>query len=79
MKFHESVIRKVICCVIGENVAEFFFRVAALTFEDSILKDLERGITSTRIGGGDSISKIPISKQNGDGRVGGESIGPDRY
>ncbi|XP_013987089.1 ras-related protein Rab-36 isoform X4 [Salmo salar] len=39
----------------GENVQGFFFRVASLAFEDSVLKDMERGITSTRIGGGDSI------------------------
>ncbi|XP_071399773.1 ras-related protein Rab-36 [Centroberyx affinis] len=34
----------------GENVQEFFFRVAALAFEDSILKDMEGGVTPTSIG-----------------------------
>ncbi|KAJ7987218.1 hypothetical protein DPEC_G00336470 [Dallia pectoralis] len=39
----------------GENVQEFFFRMAALAFEDTVLKDMEMGTTSTRIGGGESI------------------------
>ncbi|XP_043106018.1 ras-related protein Rab-36 [Puntigrus tetrazona] len=36
----------------GENVQEFFFRVAALAFEDAILKDLETEISTTQIGDG---------------------------
>ncbi|KAM4624473.1 ras-related protein Rab-36 [Polymixia lowei] len=39
----------------GENVQEFFFRVAALGFEDSILKEAERGVTPTSIGLGHTI------------------------
>ncbi|XP_075887416.1 ras-related protein Rab-36 [Nelusetta ayraudi] len=38
----------------GENVQEFFFRVAALAFERSILKDMENGVPSS-IGHSDSI------------------------
>ncbi|NXT62462.1 RAB34 protein, partial [Chaetops frenatus] len=34
----------------GENVRDFFFRVAALTFESSVLAELERGYNSRRIG-----------------------------
>ena len=36
----------------GENVQEFFFRVAALAFEDAILKELETEISTTQIGDG---------------------------
>ncbi|KAM6984844.1 ras-related protein Rab-36 [Aplochiton taeniatus] len=39
----------------GENVQAFFFRVAALAFEDSVLKDMERGSSTATIGRGDSI------------------------
>ncbi|NWZ73393.1 RAB34 protein, partial [Acrocephalus arundinaceus] len=34
----------------GENVRDFFFRVAALTFENSVLAELERGGSTRRIG-----------------------------
>ncbi|NXI33228.1 RAB34 protein, partial [Sterrhoptilus dennistouni] len=34
----------------GENVRDFFFRVAALTFENSVLAELERGSSTRRIG-----------------------------
>ncbi|NXC64454.1 RAB34 protein, partial [Aleadryas rufinucha] len=34
----------------GENVRDFFFRVAALTFENSVLAELERGNNARRIG-----------------------------
>ncbi|NWW11864.1 RAB34 protein, partial [Oreocharis arfaki] len=34
----------------GENVRDFFFRVAALTFEHSVLAELERGNNTRRIG-----------------------------
>ncbi|NXQ24232.1 RAB34 protein, partial [Alaudala cheleensis] len=34
----------------GENVRDFFFRVAALTFESSVLAELERGTSTRRIG-----------------------------
>ncbi|NXE87122.1 RAB34 protein, partial [Menura novaehollandiae] len=34
----------------GENVRDFFFRVAALTFESSVLAELERGNNTRRIG-----------------------------
>ncbi|NXR64227.1 RAB34 protein, partial [Rhadina sibilatrix] len=34
----------------GENVKDFFFRVAALTFEHSVLAELERGSSARRIG-----------------------------
>lgn len=34
----------------GENVRDFFFRVAALTFESSVLAELERGTNTRRIG-----------------------------
>ncbi|NXM52396.1 RAB34 protein, partial [Illadopsis cleaveri] len=34
----------------GENVRDFFFRVAALTFENSVLAELERGSSTCRIG-----------------------------
>ncbi|NWY65228.1 RAB34 protein, partial [Erithacus rubecula] len=34
----------------GENVRDFFFRVAALTFESSVLAELERGGSTRRIG-----------------------------
>lgn len=43
-------------CVIGENVSEFFFRVAALAFEDAILKDLETGNSTVQIGDGNILS-----------------------
>ncbi|KTF85223.1 hypothetical protein cypCar_00012805, partial [Cyprinus carpio] len=36
----------------GENIQEFFFRVAALAFEDAILKDLETGSSTAQIGDG---------------------------
>eukprot|EP00064_Thunnus_orientalis_P009185 superscaffoldBa00001153_g9208 len=38
----------------GENVQGFFFRVAALAFENCILKDMENGVPAS-IGGGNSI------------------------
>ncbi|XP_076140212.1 ras-related protein Rab-36 [Alosa pseudoharengus] len=38
----------------GENVNEFFFRVAAIAFEDAILRDLE-GTATQSIGQGDII------------------------
>ncbi|RXM95780.1 Ras-related protein Rab-36, partial [Acipenser ruthenus] len=42
----------------GENVQGFFFRLAAIAFEESILKDLEKSNgTAARIGEGDLISK----------------------
>nr|XP_014127234.1 ras-related protein Rab-34 [Zonotrichia albicollis] len=34
----------------GENVRDFFFRVAALTFESSVLAELERGSGARSIG-----------------------------
>ncbi|XP_058710432.1 ras-related protein Rab-34 isoform X1 [Poecile atricapillus] len=34
----------------GENVRDFFFRVAALTFESSVVAELERGSNTRRIG-----------------------------
>ncbi|NWT94700.1 RAB34 protein, partial [Urocynchramus pylzowi] len=34
----------------GENVRDFFFRVAALTFESSVLAELERGGSARSIG-----------------------------
>ncbi|NXJ18087.1 RAB34 protein, partial [Dicrurus megarhynchus] len=37
-------------CGAGENVRDFFFRVAALTFENSVLAELERGNNTRRIG-----------------------------
>nr|XP_055064797.1 ras-related protein Rab-36 isoform X1 [Misgurnus anguillicaudatus] len=40
----------------GENVSEFFFRVAALAFEDAILKDLETGNSTARIGDGSILN-----------------------
>lgn len=43
-------------CLSGENVKEFFFRVAALAFEDAILRDLEGAVTQS-IGQGDILSK----------------------
>lgn len=46
----------------GENVQNFFFRVAALAFEKCILKDTENGVTAS-IGYGDSISKCGITSQ----------------
>ncbi|XP_067114513.1 ras-related protein Rab-36 [Osmerus mordax] len=45
----------------GDNVQEFFFRVAALAFEDSILKDLEKGITPNSIGRGNSIGSDRVN------------------
>uniref|UniRef100_A0A8C1E5V6 Ras-related protein Rab-36 n=1 Tax=Cyprinus carpio carpio TaxID=630221 RepID=A0A8C1E5V6_CYPCA len=36
----------------GESIQEFFFRVAALAFEDAILKELETEISTTQIGDG---------------------------
>ncbi|XP_067861623.1 ras-related protein Rab-36 [Heptranchias perlo] len=40
----------------GENVREFFFRVAALAFEASLLKELEKNdLPSARIGEGSTI------------------------
>ncbi|KAK1800917.1 hypothetical protein P4O66_005566 [Electrophorus voltai] len=41
----------------GENVQEFFFRVAALAFEDAVLKDMELGNCSVKIGDGGILSK----------------------
>ena len=40
----------------GENVRDFFFRVAALTFESSVLAELERG-SARRIG--DAVREYP--------------------
>lgn len=48
---------KEMCVVLGENVQGFFFRVAALAFERSILKDMENGAPSS-VGQSESISKI---------------------
>lgn len=60
IKYEEMLIywkkNKYICIFSGENVQEFFFRVAALAFERSILKDMENGVPSS-IGHSDSISK----------------------
>ncbi|XP_062870220.1 ras-related protein Rab-36 isoform X2 [Trichomycterus rosablanca] len=39
----------------GENVQQFFFRVASLAFEDSILKDGELGYSAARIGNADVL------------------------
>ncbi|KAG7476632.1 hypothetical protein MATL_G00084940 [Megalops atlanticus] len=39
----------------GENVREFFFRVAALAFEGSMLRDLEGAGSHSHIGAGDLI------------------------
>ncbi|MCJ8742765.1 hypothetical protein PDJAM_G00086110 [Pangasius djambal] len=39
----------------GENVQQFFFRVTALAFEDSVLKDMELGYSTARIGDGDVL------------------------
>ena len=55
--------------VLGDNVQEFFFRVAALAFEESILKDLEKGITPNSIGRGNSIGKGRLSVIQGQGNV----------
>lgn len=41
----------------GENVRDFFFRVAALTFESSVLAELERGNNTRRIG--DTVREYP--------------------
>ncbi|XP_067289883.1 ras-related protein Rab-36 isoform X2 [Pseudorasbora parva] len=40
----------------GENVQEFFFRVAALAFEHSILKDLETETSTAQIGDGSILN-----------------------
>lgn len=49
----------------GENVREFFFRVAALAFEASLLKDLKKKDCSlAKIGEGNTICKF--SKLMGD-------------
>lgn len=42
--------------VLGENVREFFFRVAALTFEANVLAELEKS-GARRIG--DVVRKCP--------------------
>ncbi|XP_030623954.1 ras-related protein Rab-36 [Chanos chanos] len=39
----------------GENVQEFFFRVAALAFEDAILKELEDESSPSRVGRGELL------------------------
>ncbi|XP_047223007.1 ras-related protein Rab-36 isoform X2 [Girardinichthys multiradiatus] len=43
----------------GENVCAFFFRVAALAFENSITKDMEKGVPAS-IGHGDTIKSDHI-------------------
>uniref|UniRef100_A0A3B5LN16 Ras-related protein Rab-36 n=1 Tax=Xiphophorus couchianus TaxID=32473 RepID=A0A3B5LN16_9TELE len=40
----------------GENVQAFFFRVAGLTFENCIMKDMEKGVPAS-IGCGNAISE----------------------
>ncbi|KAK3549778.1 hypothetical protein QTP86_008009 [Hemibagrus guttatus] len=49
----------------GENVQQFFFRVAALAFEDSVLKDTELGYSTARIGDGDvlKVDKSPAAAE----------------
>ncbi|MGH0186292.1 UNVERIFIED_CONTAM: hypothetical protein FKN15_020782 [Acipenser sinensis] len=50
----------------GENVQGFFFRLAAIAFEESILKDLEKSNgTAARIGEGDLISENTKEVRNG--------------
>lgn len=45
-----------LCLVSGENVREFFFRVAALTFEANVLAELEKS-GARRIG--DVVREFP--------------------
>lgn len=45
-----------LACVLGENVQQFFFRVASLAFEDSILKDNEFSYSAAQIGNADVLS-----------------------
>ncbi|NXU13251.1 RAB34 protein, partial [Pardalotus punctatus] len=47
----------------GENVRDFFFRVAALTFESSVLAELERGNNTRRIG--DTVREYPWPAPHG--------------
>uniref|UniRef100_H3BED2 Ras-related protein Rab-36 n=1 Tax=Latimeria chalumnae TaxID=7897 RepID=H3BED2_LATCH len=54
----------------GENVKEFFFRMAALAFEQSMLKELEKNDeTIAKIGEGDLISIDKVSTENSDSRI----------
>lgn len=46
----------------GENVRDFFFRVAALTFESSVLAELERS-SARRIG--DTVREYPLQHHSG--------------
>ncbi|KAM4551702.1 ras-related protein Rab-36 isoform 1-T3 [Odontesthes bonariensis] len=48
----------------GENVQGFFFRVAALAFENCILKDMENGVPAS-IGHGDSIKSDRVILEEG--------------
>ncbi|MED6249680.1 hypothetical protein ATANTOWER_018071 [Ataeniobius toweri] len=48
----------------GENVQAFFFRVAALAFENSITKDMEKGVPAS-IGNGDTIKSDRITLAEG--------------
>uniref|UniRef100_A0A673B5K3 Ras-related protein Rab-36 n=1 Tax=Sphaeramia orbicularis TaxID=375764 RepID=A0A673B5K3_9TELE len=50
----------------GENVQEFFFRVAALSFEKCILRDMENGLPAT-IGQGDSINRANLEEETPQG------------
>ncbi|KAG1970757.1 ras-related protein Rab-36 [Pimephales promelas] len=44
----------------GENVQEFFFRVASLAFEDAILKDLETEPSTAQIGDGSILNNTAL-------------------
>ncbi|KAK7120332.1 hypothetical protein R3I94_020360 [Phoxinus phoxinus] len=46
--------------ITGENVQEFFFRVAALAFEDAILKDLEAEPSTAQIGDGSILNDAAL-------------------
>ncbi|KAA0703821.1 Ras-related protein [Triplophysa tibetana] len=49
----------------GENISEFFFRVAALAFEDAILNDLETGNSTAQIGDGNILNDKALENSAG--------------
>ncbi|XP_072443201.1 ras-related protein Rab-36 isoform X1 [Chiloscyllium punctatum] len=54
----------------GENVREFFFRVAALAFEASLLKELERNdFPCAKIGEGNTIRMDKVTAEYSESRI----------
>lgn len=49
----------------GDNVVDFFFRAAALTFDAAVLREVESGPSHPRQIGNDLVSKSCVFNFNG--------------